>query len=157
MDRSKKMLGGLSSLLGENQQETAAAPTINEQEAAEATTPTSEVIEEATTEEEDELIASIEDEELKAALHKKRMDKRGRPRKDAEERRKESEDYTRFCAIIRKDHIAKLHEICFRETLTIKEIIETLVGEAIAIYEEKHGEVIPQERKGDASKVFSRD
>jgi hypothetical protein len=155
MKRSDKLKGGLSSLLGENQQENE-APTITGQEAAKAAPTDSEVIEEATPEEEEDLINSVEDEELKAALHKKRMDKRGRPRKDAEERRKESEDYTRFCAIIRKDQIAKLHEICLRETLTIKEIIETLVGEAIEIYEEKHGEVIPKERKGDASKIFKR-
>jgi hypothetical protein len=150
MNRENKMKGGLSTLLGENKPEKASVS--NEQEEVKAVA--EEVIEEATPQEEEDLINSIEDEQVKEALHRKRMDKRGRPRKNAEERRKEGETYTRFCAIIRRDQIAKLHEIAFRETLTIKEIIETIVGDAISIYEQKHGVVIPQERKGDASKIF---
>lgn len=158
MKRSDKMIGGLSSLLGENRPNTEQAHTAELKPTAteEVTTDSSEQHDDVTSQEEEDLINSVDDEELKAALQKKRMDKRGRPRKDAEERRKESETYTRFCAIVRKEYIAKLHEICLRETITIKEIMDTLIGEAIQIYESKHGEVIPRERKGDASQVFKR-
>ena len=160
MKRDKILKGGLNALLGGNQTQEA-APTAPDPE---ATTPTDEAgtpevtpyptPEEATPEEEDALLASIEDEELRAALHRKRMQHRGRPKKDAALRQKEEEIYTRSSWIMRRDLLAKLKEISFRETLTIKEIMEQIVGDAVAAYEQKHGEVIPRDHKGDASQLF---
>lgn len=138
--RDEKMRGGLADLLGGSR--TAQGE------------PTEGRVEEATPQEEEELINSVEDEELREALRQRRMRKRGRPRKDAALRAKEEEVYTRSCWIMRKDHIAKLKEISFRETLTIKEIMEQIVGDAIRAYEEKNGELKPTNHKGDASTLF---
>ena len=151
MKRDELLKGGLNALLGgsQSQPQAEAAP-------EQPTPPTdgAETIEEGTPEEEDELIASITDTELKAALHRKRMEKRGRPRKDAALRAKEEELYTRTTWIMRRDLLAKLKEISFRETLTIKEIMEEVVSEAVAKYEAKHGEIIPKDHRGDASSIF---
>ncbi len=150
MKKEKLLKGGLNALLGGSQSQPQA-------EAAPApTSPTdgAETIEEGTPAEEDELIASITDSELKAALHRKRMEKRGRPRKDAALRAKEEELYTRTTWIMRRDLLAKLKEISFRETLTIKEIMEEVVSEAVAKYEAKHGEIIPKDHRGDAASIF---
>lgn len=148
--RDELLKGGLNALLGGGgSQKQEAAPTAPTDGAS-----ASEEIVEGTPEEEDALIATIEDEELKAALHRKRMEKRGRPRKDAALRAKENELYTRTSWIMRRDLQAKLKEISLRETLTIKEIIEEIVSEAIAKYEAKHGEVIPKDRSKDASQLF---
>lgn len=150
-----QLQGGLNSLLGGSR--TGQPNTLTEQETAATTTEEqAETIESGTPEEEEDLINSIEDEELRAALHRKRMEKRGRPKKSEPQRQKEAETFTRFCAIIRRDYIAKLHEICYRETLTIKEIIDQLVGDAIKVYEEKHGEIKPTDHRGDASKIFQK-
>lgn len=152
MKKDKALKGGLNALLGGGRDE--AEQTSTAPEPTTATTKETEAPEEATPEEEDELIASIEDEELKAALHRKRMQKRGRPRKDAALRSKEEEVYTRSTWIMRRDLLAKLKEISFRETLTLKEIMEQIVSEAVAKYEDKHGEVKPRDHRGDASQLF---
>ena len=109
---------------------------------------------EATPQEEDELINSVEDEALRAALIERRNRKRGRPRKGAAYRAKQDEIYIRSCWVMRRDQMAKLKEMSFRETLTLREIMAQIVGEAIEAYEKKHGEIIPQEHRGDASKLF---
>lgn len=152
MKRDQVLKGGLNALLGGSQRppatepEPASAPT----DGAEAPEP----ITEGTPEEEDELIASITDTELREALRRKRMEKRGRPRKGTALRAKEEELYTRTTWIMRRDLLAKLKEISFRETLTIKEIMEQISLEAIAKYEQTHGEVIPRDHRGDASSLF---
>ena len=154
--REQKMRGGLDALLGGGR--TAPAPSDEEpkteprQEAA--PTDGAGAMEGATPQEEEELINSIQDEALRDALRERRNRKRGRPRKDAALRAKQEEVYTRSCWIMRRDQIAKLKEISFRETLTIKEIMEQIVGDAIRTYEEKHGEVKPTDHRGDASKLF---
>jgi len=155
--RDAVLKGGLNALLGGSPKQEA-TPTATEP-ATETATPTdgaeaSEKIVEGTPEEEDALIATIQDEELKAALHRKRMEKRGRPRKGAAYRAKEEELYTRSTWIMRRDLLAKLKEISLRETLTLKEIMEQISLEAVAKYEAKHGEVIPRDHKGDASQLF---
>lgn len=137
--RDELIRGGLNALLGGSQrQEAAPAP---EQQAD-------------GTPEADELLETITDSELKEALQRRRMRKRGRPRKDAALRAKESEIYTRSTWIMRRDLIAKLKEIGLRETLTLKEIMEQIATDAIAAYEAKHGEVIPSDHKGNASEIF---
>lgn len=170
--REEKLRGGLDALIGrgrtaptaEPRQE--AAPT-DERSAAEAyeeelllmekqqaPTDGAETIEEATPQEEQDLINSIEDEELRAALEQRRNRKRGRPRKGAAIQAKQDEIYIRSCWVMRRDQLAKLKEISFRETLTLREIMAQIVGEAIEAYEKKHGEVKPTNHKGDASTLF---
>lgn len=149
--RDELLKGGLNALLGgggSQKQEAAPEP---------ATAPTDGASEEAvagTPEEEDALLATITDSELREALRRKRMEKRGRPRKGAAYRAREAEIYTRTTWIMRRDLLAKLKEISLRETLTLKEIMEQISLEAIARYEEKHGEVIPRDHRGDASSLF---
>lgn len=156
MKREEKMRGGLDALIGGGKP--APTPTDGEpkteprQEAA--STDGAEAMETATPQEEEDLINSIQDEALREALRQRQYRKRGRPRKDAILRQRESEIYTRSCWIMRRDQIAKLKEISFRETLTIKEIMEQIVGDAIKAYEEKHGELKPRDHRGDASKLF---
>ena len=155
MKRDELLKGGLNALLGgsQNQTQGEAAP---EPPTAPTAETSSETIEEGTPEEEDELIASITDSELKAALQAKRNEKRGRPRKSAAYRSREAELYTRTTWIMRRDLLAKLREIGFRETLTLKEIMEQIVSEAVAVYEEKHGELKPRDHRGDPSSLFSK-
>ena len=149
MKRDELLKGGLNALIGGGGSQTQEA-----QKHAEPALSDGETLTEGTPEEEDELIASITDNELKEALHRKRMEKRGRPRKGAALRAKESELYTRTTWIMRRDLLAKLKEISFRETLTIKEIMEQITSEAVERYEEKHGELFPKDHRGDASKLF---
>lgn len=162
MKKEEKLKGGLEALLG-GRPNTAEAPTTENGAGAmpeeEAAPPITEKLaeDEATPEEEEDLLNTIEDEELREALRQRRMLKRGRPRKDAAERQTEDEIYKRTTLIIRRDYLAKLKEICLRETITIKEAIDALVEDAIKLYEEQHGEVIPTTEKGDrAHEVFKK-
>lgn len=141
--REQTLKGGLNALLG--------GPKMVQEEAA---APGKVTFKEGTPQEEDELIETITDEELKAKLHRRQMQKRGRPRKDEAERVKESEIYKRTTWIMRKDLLAKLKEISFQETLTLKEILEQIVSDAVAKYEKKHGEVIPMDHHGSPSDLF---
>ena len=162
--REDKLRGGLDALLGGRR--TAPAPT-NERSAEEAyqeellllekeqaPADGAGAMEEATPQEEEELINSIQDEALRQKLIERRNRKRGRPRKGAAYRAKQDEIYIRSCWVMRRDQMAKLKEMSFRETLTLREIMAQIVGEAIEAYEKKHGEIIPQEHRGDASRLF---
>ena len=153
MKKEEKMRGGLDALLGGGRTAPTAEPkTEPRQEQAPADG--AEAMEEATPQEEEELINSIQDEALREKLIERRNRKRGRPRKGAAYRAKQDEIYIRSCWVMRRDQLAKLKEMSFRETLTLREIMAQIVGEAIEAYERKHGEIIPQEHKGDASKLF---
>ncbi len=153
--REEKLRGGLDALIGGGSRPAADEQPKAEprQEPAQEAAP-AEVIIPGTPEEEDELIASIEDEALRAALIERRNRKRGRPRKDEIVRQRENDIYVRSCWVMRRDQMAKLKEISFRETLTLREIMAQIVAEAIETYEKKHGEVKPKEHRGDASRLF---
>ena len=103
-------------------------------------------VEPTTTEDEKDLMASIEDEqlreELKERLRQKRLIGRGRPRK-ADHTNSIADGYDRTSIIIQKEKWAKIKEIAFIETLTMKEIVELALDIIIERYESKHGEVIP--------------
>lgn len=115
------------------------------------------VKEPTTPEDENDLINSVEDEQLRAALRAKRMDGRGRPRKNTDKNGKRTDGYSRTSLILKDEKVAKIKEIAFRETLTMKEIFELALDTIIEKYEQKHGEVVPRpERyKGDIKKVFN--
>lgn len=153
--RDEMMRGGLDALIGGGSRPAADEQPKAEprQEPAQEAAP-AEVIIPGTPEEEDELIASVEDEALRAALIERRNRKRGRPRKDEIVRQRENDIYVRSCWVMRRDQMAKLKEISFRETLTLREIMAQIVAEAIETYEKKHGEVKPKEHRGDASRLF---
>lgn len=143
MSKKDELRGGLQALFGDRKPIDEAKPVTMEQE------PTTE-------QDEQELINTIEDEALRAALHKKRMDGRGRPRKNTDERGNRTDGYCRTTLIVSEEKIAKIREIGFRETLTMKEIIDTALDIVIERYEAKHGEIKPQplKYKGDAKKLF---
>lgn len=102
-----------------------------------------------------DIIDTVEDAALREALRKKRMDGRGRPRKDTNSH-SVSDDYQRVCVIVNTEKMEKIREMSFRETLTIKEVVEAAFDLAISKYEKKHGEIKPNKaaRCGDVSKLF---
>lgn len=153
--KDEKLRGGLNALFGgspEPQQEktrTAEATTI------ESSSP--QMVQEPTTEEdENDLINSVEDEQLREALRKKRSDGRGRPRKDQPRGKDGSPLYSRTSLILNVEKQAKIKEIAFRETLTMKEIFELALDMVIERYESKHGEIVarPERYKGDIKNIF---
>ena len=143
MSKKDELRGGLQALFGDRKPIDEAKPVTMEQE------PTTE-------KDEQELINTIEDEALRAALHKKRMDGRGRPRKNTDERGNRTDGYRRTTLIVSEEQLAKIKEIGFKETLTMKEIIEKALDMVIERYEAKNGEIKPQpsKYKGDIKKVF---
>jgi hypothetical protein len=143
MSKKDELRGGLQALFGDRKPIDEAKPVTMEQE------PTTE-------QDEQELINTIEDEALRAALHKKRMDGRGRPRKNTDERGNRTDGYRRTTLIVSEEQLAKIKEIGFKETLTMKEIIEKALDMVIERYEAKNGEIKPQpsKYKGDIKKVF---
>lgn len=117
------------------------------------------VVEPTTLTDETDLINSIEDEELRKELqerlYKKRMVGRGRPRKNDQLGRR-MDGYDRTSLIINVEKWAKIKEIAFVETLTMKEIVELALDMVIERYESKHGEIKPQRErpKKDISEIF---
>lgn len=127
--------------------QTSGSSPIPEAEAnAEATSPTMEV-EPTTAQDEADLINSIEDERLREALRAKRMDGRGRPRKNTDRNGKRTDGYSRTSLIVNDELWAKIKEVAFRETLTMKEIVDLALHMVVDRYEAKHGTIEPQPQK----------
>lgn len=152
MATKEQLGGGLNALFGgsDSQQEKPSRIEAPSTEAPEMK------LEPTTPQDEEDLINSVEDEQLREALHRKRMDGRGRPRTKHDQNGKRTDGYSRTSLILKDEKVAKIKEIAFRETLTMKEIFELALDTIIEKYEKKHGEVIPRpERyKGDINKVF---
>lgn len=146
--KEDKLKGGLDALFG------GTAPRTRV-EVVEEAKPEME-IEPTTPEDENDLINSVEDEALRVALHKKRMEGRGRPRKNIGTEGKRTDGYIRTSIIANEEKYAKIKEIAFRSTLTTKDILEAAMDMLIQKYEAKHGEVIPdpEKYKGDIKSLF---
>jgi len=82
-----------------------------------------------------DILSSIQDAELRAALRAKRMDGRGRPRKGVS-RESLTEGYSRATMLVNSEKYAKLRDIGLQETKTIKEVVEAAFDLAIKKYEE---------------------
>lgn len=149
MANKKDFGGGLAALFGEVKPQ--------EQASADKAPETSFKVEHTTPEDETDLINSVEDEKLREALRARRMEGRGRPRKNTDASGKRTDGYSRTSLILNDEKVAKIKEIAFKETLTMKEIFEYALDKVITEYEAKHGEVVPRpERyKGDINKVFN--
>lgn len=145
--KEEKLKGGLDALFK------GAAPRTRVEVVDEATQMK---IEPTTAQDEEDLINSVEDEALRAALHKKRMEGRGRPRKNIGANGKRTDGYARTSIIANEEKYAKIKEIAFRSTLTTKDILEAAMDMLIEKYEAKHGEVIPNPEayKGDIKALF---
>ena len=160
----KDLTGGIANLLsGADQritkqpQAATGTPEQPEGTAAQEAAPQMKV-EPTTLQDETDLINSIEDEELREELRErlrqKRLIGRGRPRKNDQLGRR-MDGYDRTSLIINKEKWAKIKEIAFIETLTMKEIVELALDMVIERYESKHGEVKPQPvRKRDINDIF---
>lgn len=93
------------------------------------------------------LATSHRESELRDALRQRRIQTRGRIRKDLESVPRTTDDYSRATSIVNTHKMNQLREIAFRETLTIKEVIENAFDLAIDDYEAKHGPLVPQPEK----------
>lgn len=142
--KSEQLKGGLDALFGGVKPRTERIAIVEE------TKP------EAEESKAEELINTIESEELREALYRKRMEGRGRPRKNIGTNGKRTDGYSRTSIIANDEKYAKIKEIAFRSTLTTKEILELAMDMVIEKYEAKHGEVVPNPDayKGDITKVF---
>lgn len=153
MSKTEKLSAGLSSLLGARSEvQSKLSPdgrSVEEVQANEEESSTQPV-------EPDDIINTIEDEELSNALRKRRLSNVGRPRKSEKDRVVNGEKYTRFTTIVSREQIAKLKEISFRETLTLKEILEQIFGDAIEAYEKKNGALNTKPHRGDPKRIFSK-
>lgn len=143
MAKADKLKSGLGNLLQRTDQEPDTTP----------------VVEQALTPEEERrenLIDQIGDEELRTALRAKRF-AGGRPRKGTSHTSKE-DGYGRVCIVANTEKMDKIREMAFRETLTIKEVMEAAMDLAIQTYEKKHGKLNPNPdnwKGGDVSKLFN--
>jgi hypothetical protein len=162
MSSNKKDLqGGIANLLGgaDRQRATGAEPQPSEQqpqtEGASSTAPDFKV-QPTTKKDEEDLINSIEDAKLRAALEARRKEGRGRPRKNTDATGKRTDGYSRTSFIIKDTTWAKIREIAFRKTLTMKEIVELALEMLIKEYEKTNGEVTPhpEKYKGDIHDIF---
>ena len=134
------------------------AQTKPEAEATEvkAEAPSGMVVEQTTEQDETDLINSIEDERLREALRAKRMDGRGRPRKNTDPSGKRTDGYSRTSLIVNDELWAKIKEVSFRETLTMKEIVELALRMVVERYEAKHGTIEPKPERyvKDINEIF---
>ena len=164
MATKKDLTGGIANLLsGADQRITkqpqAATETPEQPEgtATQEAAPQME-LEPTTLQDESDLIKSVEDEALREERRKRLRQKRvigsGRPRKNDQLGRR-MDGYDRTSLIINKEKWAKIKEIAFIETLTMKEIVELALDMVIERYESKHGEIIPvPDRKKDITEIF---
>ena len=154
--KENELRGGLNALFGGNSSQNQREPLQEPDGTTESSSPQMEV-EQTTEEDEQDLINSVEDEALREALRKKRMDGRGRPRKDHDKSGSLTNGYSRTSLILNTAKQAKIKEIAFRETLTMKEIFEAALDMLIEKYEAKHGEVVPrpEKYKGNIKDIFN--
>lgn len=147
MAKNIKLQNGLANLIGRADQE---QPRAKEEQNLQEVTAEAEA---PTPEAEEDVIDTIEDEELRAALEKRRNLKRGRPKRGVVVNNKQEEEFTRFCTLMKKEHVRKLKEISYRETLTQKEVLSAILEKAFAEYEETHGKIRARRRKPYVSAV----
>lgn len=152
--KDNELRGGLNALFGNRSEvspETIGAEPEEAQAAATAPDPDSDT---SAKTRQQEIIDSVDDEELKEALHRRQIKGRGRPRKGCSSP-EQTKLYTRISTIAHKDKYAKIMEIAFRESLQIKEVIEAAMDLAIEAYESKHGEIkLSQKKKGNPKNPF---
>ena len=90
----------------------------------------------------EQLIATVRDEELKKLLTNRQSTKKPIKTK-SDDRTKETAKYKRFTTIMNREQIAKLKEIGLREGKSSKDLLEDFIAKGIAAYERKHGVVEP--------------
>ena len=150
--------GGLNALFGGSpSQEEEPEQQEQETQEVEATPLTdgeeSDAEQQDTTQEVEDIIDTIQDEELRAALHKRRMKGRGRPKKH-QSGMGVANGYGRVTTIVNLRKMDKLRYIALKETLTIKEVLDAAFDVAIERYEEKRGKIVlPQDTEARKAKI----
>lgn len=81
-----------------------------------------------------DILSTIQDAELRAALRAKRMEGRGRPRK-GQNKESLSAGYTRACMWVNEEKYKQLRDIGLRETKTVKEVVEAAFDLLLQKYE----------------------
>ena len=125
--RDKALKGGIDALFGgattrQPQQTEAAAPTEKEKV-------------------QEELISTVQDEELRKALRQRQLDGRGRP-KVGRPHDKRTEGYGTVCVKANLEKWAKLEYISLHETLQKKEVLELALDMLIEKYESEKGKIV---------------
>ena len=131
MTTKAQIKGGLNALFDRTDQDTNDTPTTDAQAVEGAKNGEQ-------SEEREELINTIEDEALREALRKRRLQGRGRPRKGVT---KGGNEYSRTSLIVNEAKYAKVKEIALRNTLTTKEVLEAAMDLLIERYETKYGTI----------------
>lgn len=142
--KNKDLSGGMVNLFGNR----SATPAQKSESAVEETP--------ATPQEEEDLLNSIEDEQLREALRQKQNSRRGRPRKDAEQAQRDSALYTRATFVVSRELLGKMRAIGYRETLTIKEVMEQAMRKAVKDYEKINGPVMPLYKENGDKNIFEK-
>jgi hypothetical protein len=122
-NRSEALKGGVNALFG----------------GAPAREPQREAV--APSEEAEDIISTVQDEELKRALRQRQMDGRGRPKKGKPHSSK-TDGYGTVCAKANLEKWAKLEYIALKETLQKKEVLELALDMLIDKYESEKGKIV---------------
>lgn len=119
--------------------------------------PTSSVAEASTVEnepEKEDIIDSVQDEELREALRKRQLEGRGKPKKGRPHDSK-TEGYGTICVKANLEKWEKIKYISLQETLQIKEVLELALDKIIAEYEEEKGTILIK-RTSKKGNVFNK-
>lgn len=104
----------------------------------------------------EELVNSIEDEELRQVLKERRAGMVGRPRKDTTHISR-TDGYNRTSLVINVGKWEKFKYIALHSTLTLKEVMDVMLDMFIEQYESVHGEIVLPDDDGDnKTKIFTK-
>ena len=102
----------------------------------------------------EDLISTVQDEELKKALLQRQLEGRGRPKK-GRPRSNKTEGYGTVCVKANLEKWAKLEYISLQETLQKKEVLELALDMLIEKYEKEKGKIVLKE-KDRTGNVFNK-
>lgn len=96
-----------------------------------------------TPEDTEDIISTVQDEELKKALRQRQLDGRGRPKRGRPHDSK-TDGYGTICVKANLEKWRKLEYISLQETLQKKEVLEKALDMLIEKYESEKGEIVLQ-------------
>lgn len=102
----------------------------------------------------EDIIDSVQDEELREALRKRQLEGRGKPKKGRPHDSK-TEGYGTICVKANLEKWEKIKYISLQETLQIKEVLELALDKIIAEYEEEKGTILIK-RTSKKGNVFNK-
>ena len=102
----------------------------------------------------EDIIDSVQDEELREALRKRQLEGRGKPKKGRPHDSK-TEGYGTICVKANFEKWEKIKYISLQETLQIKEVLELALDKIIAEYEEEKGTILIK-RTSKKGNVFNK-